>query len=252
LIEANNTSLLVDATSPLLQNNRIPVKCINDKGLIIREGEVTWVNLECVFPTETMTVVNMDLSNEELEAKIVTVNFEYDAFTNRNKYGKSPKAILEDVKEKGYTANLESIKIKNSEATQKPYSYSVVVKIDAEEFNDKMYISPFLNESFKENPFDQESRTYPVDLTYPRKRTMRCKIIMGEGSTLDYVAEDLKVSNEMYDFEFSTSTSGNVVNVMCKFHLKKSVYPASEYDKLMWLYDQILEKVKEKVVIVKA
>ena len=51
-VKLGNGNVLADATDIMNANDRIPARCINDKGLIIKEGSVDWISLECNTSSE--------------------------------------------------------------------------------------------------------------------------------------------------------------------------------------------------------
>ena len=61
-------------------------------------------------------------------------------------------------------------------------NYSFKSTNSVEIIGDKLYVSPLLYFSFKENPFKQEQRQYPVDFVYPNQDNFKISLTIPEGT----------------------------------------------------------------------
>jgi hypothetical protein len=144
--------VLADATAINIPNDRIPSRCINDAGLIIKNGEVNWISLACNFPSKIKTNVIIDSLGTDLSAQMSVSASEYDAFNLRTTYGDDKKKLKEKLEKDGYTVEESSIETANIKDLEKPYNVKFSFTKNAEYLNDKIYISPFFNETITEKP----------------------------------------------------------------------------------------------------
>ena len=123
------------------------------------------------------------------------------------------------------------------------------VKGELETINDKIYISPFLNEVINDNPFKQRSRTYPIDMVYAKRRVYVTEINIPEGYELDYTPKIQKISNSSFDIDYVAYQNGQKISVHFYYHFKKPVYKASEYSRIKLYYNWITDASNEKIVL---
>ena len=242
-------SILSDATEILISNDRIPSKCINDNGLVINKEKEEWVSLQCYFKSKLQTDFLFDFVNRNLVVNVETSSTEYDAFHYRTTDGENKNRIYERLSNKNYNVLEPTIQINNQSNIHEPYilKYSIVDKI--KEINNKIYISPFLNEPMTDNPLNQKTRKYPVDMNYPIERTYASTINIPNGYDVDIVPKDYKINNEFFELVYSVKSYANKIIISFNYSFKKSVYDAKNYTKIKFYFGEIIKKGKEKIVL---
>jgi len=253
LISANidGAWILSDATEILNSNDRIPPRCINDKGLIIKEDKVEWVGLQCTAPSVSQTDLLIDFAGLDLNARAVISATEYDALYFRNNYGEDKTKIKEMLSEKDYEPGDSSIIIENHLKVKDPYILKFETSFKTEKINDKIYFSPFLKEPIANNPLKQNTRSYSIDMTYPVKRVFNSTINIPEGYKVDFVPEDFKVINNLFELVYSVKIEENKIVISFYYFFKNSVYSATDYSKIKYYFNEIVKKGNEKVVLTK-
>ena len=251
LVEAivNGKVVLVDGTNPLIANSRIPVNCINDRGLVIKKGDPQWVELECHIPSEYYTYLEINVSNPELNATIMNTASEYEALNLRTKCGGNVDDIKDLVINKYYDVIDSSIVIKNVKDIGKPYQLSYKISNEAQIIGNKIYVPPFLNETLKSNPLRQKNRTYPIDMTYPKKYTFSSTIRIPEGYEADFLPEAVAHNNDFIEFTYKVTNEGNAIIVFFEYYFKNPVYSSRDYDKIKYYFNEIVKKGNEIVVL---
>lgn len=242
---------LTDATEIFIPNDRIPSRCINDKGLLINKEKVEWIPLQCDFPSELDTKIALSLSGFELNAKVEVTASEYFALRCRNKYGDNKKKISEQLLKDGYNPIDSTIAIKSNLSVKEPYDYQFSLSGNAEIINDKIYIQPFLKETISDNPFKQKTRTYPVDIIYPKKFVFNTILVIPDGYKVDYLPENKKFAGEMADYDYMITADGKTINITFEYNFKNAVFAPKDYDRLKFFYNEIIKKGNEKIVLVK-
>ena len=253
LVEAivNGKAVLVDGTNPLIANGRIPVNCINDKGLVVKKGNPQWVELECHIPSERNTYLEINVSNPELNATIMNTASEYEALNLRTNCGGNVDDIKELVINKYYDVIDSSIVIRNVKDIGKPFQLSYEISNEAQIIGNKIYVPPFLNETLKSNPLRQKYRTYPIDMTYPKKYTFSSTIKIPEGYEADFLPEAVAHNNDFIEFRYKVTNEGNAIKVFFEYYFKNPVYSSRDYDKIKYYFNEIVKKGNEKVVLKK-
>ena len=146
-------------------------------------------------------------------------------------------------------------KVNNKEALNKPISYTYDYKLnnEVEEIGDKLYISPLLFLAPEENPFKQDSRTYPIDFIYPLYSKYSITIKIPEGYAVESIPENAKVQLNGVDGEFSyiVKSLGNKLQVMVTTNLNKTLILPAEYEQFKQFFQLSFEKQTDKIVLKK-
>ena len=223
LAKIDGKNILTDATDILCSNDRIPANCINDQGLIIKKENVEWTSLQSVYPSEIQTNLILDSLDRNPFARIKTLATEYDALALRQTYGENKKKIIEYLNKDGVNVIDSTVIIQNALNIKNPYfvQYNLTYQID--KMNNKLYILPFLGEIISDNPLKQGSRKYPIDMTYPVKRT--------------YISDDF-LENE-----------APLHAIIFDYYFKDSLYAPNDYLKIKLYFGDIVRKGHEKVVL---
>lgn len=243
--------ILSDATEVLCQNDRIPFRCLNDKGLLIKPGEVEWVSLQGSIPSETATIISIDSIGINTNASLQISASEYDALRYRNMYGNDAKKIMERGNTYEYTKDEQSIIISNPYNKDLPYIMKYNTTYKTEIINNKIYISPFLYEPLTDNPLKQNSRLYPIDMQYPEKMSYNSTITIPEGYRIDFKPEDHKIQNNLFELNYNIKSDEKTINVIFNYTFKKSTYEPKDYLNIKFYFADIVKKGNEKVVLVK-
>jgi hypothetical protein len=243
-------NILSDATEVLCKNDRVPSRCLNDRGLLIKEGDIQWVSLQNNIPSEIKTAFTIDSISNSSHASSMISAFEYDALHYRNQYGDDKKKIAARADANVYTIDESSVEVNNPTKINEPYNIKFNSTYKTEKINDKIYIAPFLDEPLTENPLKQNSRTYPIDMTYPVRRSYTSVINIPDGYKVEYMPENDKILNDSFELNYKVKNDGKTVAISFDYYFKKSIYPASDYSSMKYYFKDIIKKGNEKVVLV--
>jgi hypothetical protein len=252
-VRSGGKIFLADGTDPLLASYKLPAKCINDKGLVVKDNEVTWLDLSQNDLSEVRTTFDIEVSPDGLESKslVVTTSNGYEAKRLKNKYGEDMKEILNDLRSKNYTVAESDLRCLNYKSYKAPYILSFAASVENDYSGDKIFISPFMNQPITENPIKNVVRTIPVDFNYPYGNSFESVIRIPEGYTITYVPAEIELDNENISIYYSCVSDGNNISAKASYTFKKSVYPATLYSTLRVYHDTIIKALNDKVVITK-
>ena len=251
LAKINGKTILTDATEALNTNYRIPSRCINDKGLIVQENKEEWVSLKTIAPSEKKIYIKSQFDNNELISNILTTATEYDALKYRKLFNEN-NSNFKKVLQKNDTEIVEnSIKIKNLRNKNKALMFVYDQTSNPDVINNKIYISPFMNEIIRSNPLKQKERSYPIDMTYPKKRIFSFRMPIPKGYKIDYLPIAEKINNDLFELAYIINKDDKGVSIRFNYYFKKSVYPPEDYLKIKSYFDKIVEKGNDKVVFKK-
>ncbi len=243
--------ILADATEAMNSNNQLPPRCNNNKGLLIYDGDVKWLELEGDNSSQLDISMSIAINNSIVEAHVIEKAYEYEALLYRNKYSEDKEIVLSSLNEKEYEVKIASIDIKNYSNIEEPYVLEYDVEFSEAIKGDKIVISPFLNEVIDFNPFTERSRKNPIDMIHPIIRNYETVITIPDGYELESLPDQYEMSNSRADIFYTHQQIGNQVLVSFSYHFKQAIYSAKDYDKLKFYYNDIVRKGKDKIVLVK-
>lgn len=249
LSNIDGKNIITDATQIYYSNYRIPPRCINDYGLIIDREQENWVNLQFKSPSYLQTDLSIIIGESDINAKIQATATEYYASYFRSNYGKDIEKIVKNLKEDNENPIDSTIVVKNQDNIDLPYILKYDLSTAKELINDKIYISPFLNFPISNNPLNQKTRTYPIDMTYPTQKLYNSTIQIPKGFKVDYLPENVKIGNELFELEYTLTNTDNEIKVSFNYYFKNSVYEANDYDKIKFYFKEIIKKGNEKIVL---
>lgn len=243
--------VLLDATDPYVSNWAIPSKCINGKGLLIHDGEVTWIPIDSKTESEKTTNLNIHISDEEVFTEVKLDYTGHLATNKRKKVTKETFDPLEDLMENDGVIE-ESVEIENLENPEEKLSIRFDVSRESPLGHDKIYFSPFFDEVMTENPLKEKGRKFSIDFTFSRKINYKSSIEIPDGYTVDYVLDDFTpIDNDYFKMDFETTQTDEKVDIEFSYWFKKGKYPNTGYDRLKFYFKEIIKLGQEKVVFKK-
>jgi hypothetical protein len=253
LVKVGDKQVLADASEPYCPFDLLPDRCLSNKGLVVKEDAQKWVNLRSYAPSSTINNIRIEFTPhlDSVQAKIKRKSTQYDAFRLRKAYKKSPDNLTEPFRDHGMTM-LDSMITKNMDNAAERVGMQVEVQSPVEIIKDRIYLAPFLYLPVSENPFKQNSRTYPVDITYAKTRTFVATITIPDGYSLQSLPDEYTVDNKSIHINYKGVHAGNMVVITGTYSLKKPVYAASDYGNLQFYFTQIIKKFNQKLVFVKS
>jgi hypothetical protein len=151
---------------------------------------------------------------------------------------------------------VEEYVVENKTELDKPIAetFSFKNSNSVEVIGDKMYFSPLLFFSETVNPFQQETREYPVDFVFPNQEKYLTIISIPEGYVVESMPAPVAIvfTDELLSYKFNISSNGKQIQVSSVFDVKTSVLSPEDYEELKKFYSEMIKKQTEKVVLKKA
>ncbi|MEN8156439.1 MAG: DUF3857 domain-containing protein [Bacteroidota bacterium] len=248
-VKVNGEWVLTDATDPMCPNFSLPPRCINDKGLMVREGEAEWVDLQKMKPSRTDCRINIDLSGSEYHAEIETRAYHYNGYNNRIMIGNDTNAVRVNLRDRYLLAKDVSVSIRNQDSLTEPYILNYDFKCKTRVVGDRIFIHPFLAEAMDENPLKQQERGYPVDMGYIYKQNCRSNITIPDHYSIDHLPQPLRIETPSYDFDYSAFDNGGLIVVAMYVNLKKSIFSVEEYTLFKEFLSACVQKTREYIIL---
>ncbi|MGY5353712.1 transglutaminase domain-containing protein [Wenyingzhuangia sp. IMCC45467] len=241
---------LTDATETLLPYNMLPVKCINEKGLLVNEQEdPSWIGLRSNIPSIEKKTIHLVLDPKTLnfKSRVSVQSTFYESFTNRNGFKNDTLKIKEYYTDKiGEINNVETYNYKNK---TKPYSMNFVATHTPEILGDDLMIKPFLKLPLSTNHLTQKTRSYPVDFEYLRDNQFQSLVTLPNNYNFSSLPESYHISNDLVDINIDYQINGKTLSATGNYKFKKSIYVANEYARIKSYIDQIVRHFNQPILL---
>ena len=258
-VNFDNNVFLLDATNKFSMPDILPTRDLNWFGrLITKEGKTEDIDLSLKVVSDD--VVNLFVKIDEkgtVNGKMREQYFDYKAYEFRNNFN----AILKDT----YLENLEKeysgLEIENYQRTNeteldKPIieEYEVKISNSIENIGSKIYFSPLFHLARVINPFNQETRTYPIDFTYPYQDKFIIVINIPDGYSVESVPkeETFNLGNDMGSFSYKILVNENQIQAVIAMKIETAIVSSRDYPNLKLFFKNLIAKQNEKIVIKKS
>ncbi|MFC4722352.1 DUF3857 domain-containing protein [Geojedonia litorea] len=258
LVETPEFSALLDATEPYSTINTLPLRTLNWQGRVIREnGSSDWINLTPTVNSSEMIALNVKINPDlTIEGNVRSQTTNYLAMRFRDRFvNLNPEEYVKYLeKDKGQLV-VSDLQIENAQLAAEPIkvSYNYTLGDGIEEIGDKLYFSPLLFLTTKENPFKQNHRNYPIDLNHPISDKYMINIMLPDGYKVEYLPknEKFQFNGETGEFSYLAKENGKYLQLSINFALNTSLVLSSDYDFFKNFYSLLVEKQSEKIVLTK-
>jgi hypothetical protein len=252
MVKIGDEVLFIDATEPLLPFLKLPERCINVEGIVVKPRVEQWVRLQQddFAKTQWDFRITPIPANNHSFVEITNYTFGPPALRNRRRYATGKDRFLEYLNRR-YNINSVDVDISNEKELEHPFIVSFETNFELESQDDKLFIHPFCNLSTSSNPFRQTTRTLPVDLMYLRGEAYNTTIVIPEGYKVNFLPSEAKMDNPILYFQYLAQVTDNTITIEAEYNLKKDIYPASEYRYLKNGMNLIIQKLSEVVILEK-
>jgi len=257
LTENHQGKLLLDTGNPYCPYGLLPPEDYTDIALVINQDTPQFIDIP---KPKTVSMVYAKTIEAELnEEGTLTVKafIRYEGFRNmiyRNKLATSEHEkdfIKHQVINRIQNVNLDTFEI--DEGVEKTDPLLIKVEFSVESFaevaGDKIYFSPVLFHRLRENIFQLENRTYPIDYNYPRMDEEEINIKLPEGYMVDELPEPLELGIDGQQFERHVTIHDKSLTYKRRLYVNKTFFSPKEYKRLKEFYSFIVQSDQDQVVL---
>ncbi len=256
-VKLNDKYVYLDATEKNLPIGMLPERCINGTGRLIRKGGGQDMDLSTQIAYKTNYSANYHVNADgSIAGEVLERYSDYAALSKRNalQYYNNEEEFIEKYEEYCHMdIALDSICAQRNINEPLSVYYDFEAEGKTENIGDLLLIDPVLLEKKTRNPFQMESRSYPVDFSYPRSVSYMATVEVPEGYAIENLPETKRMvmpdrtASFLYSVQF---TAGKIV-IVSRFDIKKTVFLPDEYSALKTFYNQVIEAHDQKLVLKK-
>ncbi|HEY5499300.1 MAG TPA: transglutaminase domain-containing protein [Bacteroidales bacterium] len=256
-VKVDSTFMLFDATEPLGTFGVLPERCINDKGLALKnekdKDKFDWINLSLTNKSTINYSIDLvpDLKTKSIKGDFRIVSNGYFANESRNNYLSDPESYKKSLIASNYVIQ-DTVRVKNALESNKSINFIFSAKANMNVFDDKITFMPFCSFVESVNPLRQPTRTYPIDMIYKQEKVFQTVIHIPEGYKLMHSPANINIDNEDYKLQLSTETlDQSILKIVGSYELKKEQYPSTKYDKIKDFFRLMVDRFNDEVVLQK-
>ena len=253
----NGKYILLDATEKYSYQNILPYRVLNWYGREIDENSISKeISLTPSGYAEKKYLLHVKLNESGTVEGILRKSLvNHAAMSYRQKNNVIKKEDLITSLEEGYNIEIEDFKLIYKDNFSKPVTLSLKFSGEdfIEEINNKLYFSPLLFLTKKENPFKSKERNFPIDYRTPWKNTFSIAITIPENYNVESFPEDLAIGlpENMGVFKYKIAVIGSKIKLSSVLQINTSIVTPEYYTVLKDFYTQLLKKQSEKIVLIK-
>ena len=284
-VRMENNYFFLDATSKYVPMGQLPIRAINASGLMV-EGErgvilpmtnpnslkvqtgVNYtVNLEDIcldgegisrYTNYGATKFRIDSDKEEDEGdnqEIIEVEKEEEEYADGGDDEGYEDEVEEEEEEKDidFEDEFKVIEVVNFEDRSKFINAKFTARKFAciKKIGDQIFLDADLDYGISENPFTEESRDYPIFYNYKVDLKRVVSIEMPEGYVLESAPEKLSAAlpENKGQFIYEVKNVSGKLLVYYTLKINSDTFGYDDYSGLKQLYDMVLQKQDEKIVL---
>jgi hypothetical protein len=246
--------VMMDATEPYIGFGSIPSRCVNERGFLIKNNkEFQWLGLQRSKSSAVRYVVDLtpNVQTDSLQCAVFLSADGFDAMDYRKAFI-TERSSFEDQEIPDDIHLTDTIKVKNAETPDRNFELCYKGTMELNKEGKDLTIYPFCGLVSSANPLKNETRTYPIDMIYSKKRNYGVAIHVPEGYSVSSSLTNLKFDNDDFQIEVnSVSLEGNILFIQAGYEFKKSVYESFLYKDLQKYFGLISRAFNASVVLSK-
>lgn len=257
LVKFDDKDILLDATDPDCKLGILPPRCINDKGRVISKTNSRWINLEPTDQYALTVYADMKIDEDAIDGSVVINSKDYAAYRLRKSYKKfnNENEYIADFESNNPGIKINEFNILNIDSIQKPVQYQFSnVSIDSyDNLGNMIYFNPVVFDRIEENPFKLEERSFPIDFNYKYNQRYIFNYTIPEGYFVEEMPKSVQyeLPNNKAIYKYIIKQIGNKVTLTMLFNINKRQFLPEDYNLIKDLYNNIISKETEQIILKK-
>jgi hypothetical protein len=251
----NNKNYLLDATDKYLSFGQVPFRCLNYYGRLMdfKKGS-EWIGISPGEPSKIYYKAELNIdANQNFTGKADAKYTGYHGLSRKKSYFTNKDAYIEKLEDSAPFIEISDYNVSNTDKTSPDFTESYQIEYNTENTGDRLYLNPFFNKFFNENPFKLQERTYPIDFGYKDTYLYMFKLNFGNDFTVLEKPKDvfMGLPNNSGTISLSTTVLNNSINLIMKIDFKGLIYPPEYYPYLKEFMSKIVDIQKNSIILLK-
>ena len=255
-VQIGEKEFILNSTHPLQPYTLPDHNDLNSMGWLLRGEGSEWLTIPANFASERRVMTrlaldetgNLEGSVQEkmsgyraIRAKTALIQKGEDEYLQEYILSHLPDGEAEWKSQEGLEENTQPLDL----------SYELSSPDFVEAVGDYVYLSPMLWFGQETNPFLSPQRSFPVDFGYKRKFIYQFNLQLPSGYEVESLPKSTsyKFPDNSVRFIYQAQQSGPMIQMISQLEINESLLQASEYELLRKLFDGMLEKQGEKIIL---
>jgi hypothetical protein len=259
LAVVDGKEVFMDALDPQTPPGYPSVPALNGRGLRLDfdAGEPTWMDIKPPKDGADIVLFDATLDGEgTLTGKVIGAHKGYNAIPERSHFAETPDGSHWKKRLAKRFPDAEVLDAKHSDLSdyEKTFFDTLDIRIPgaAQVAGDMMYLNPVIYSQFDESIFKMKERLYPVDIPYPFLEQVVLKLALPDGYAVESLPQmanlTLPINGGSFFFATEQKADGRL-QVSFKMNIAKQRFEPSEYAALKEIFDIMVRKQQEPIVI---
>jgi hypothetical protein len=249
--ESNGAPRFLDAGDAYRPVGMLRTEALNNDAWVLDINNPRWVK---IIPTLSVrqTLATFSLSKEgDLRGRFVKTSKGYEAVVERN--DQSRKNAVHSLKKEYQGIRIDSVTTVNAEANlNNPFkrTFHCFIPQATENVDNKMEVQPLWRTNLEEFVLTAPS-LQSVDFAYPINDLHVFNLAIPEGASVEKMPKDetFELANKGASYQFTAVQSNGLVQLTIRLQIDRLHFDTSEYTKMKELFDRIVAKQAEKVML---
>lgn len=252
----NNNIYLMDPIGKYSKINMLPTNDLNFYGFMLMEqGNYKKIDLVNYIPSKIENTITYKIEDELILGKFIQTKTNYFAMEDLKDKSSDEQNFQEDFLS-DYEADFTDFSYKvNSTSDAIRYSVDFQESESVQSVAGKIFIKPLLFLSTDSNAFKfkNEERQFPLEFGTPFTFKSTAKIEIPKGYMVESLPKQktVQLSQEVGGFTINFVTKDDKIIVQSLIHVSYSNLPATFYKEIKDMYQQVVEKENEQIILKK-
>ena len=257
-VETEKGNILLDASDKFSVPNILPLRALNWYGRLIRkDGTSEEIDLTPKKASNDIVFMNYSIDAEgKITGQTRRQCTDYNAMiTRENIFNIKQDEYLEKLENQNNKIEISDYSKTNEKEILMPIieTYSFIGNNLCEVIGGKIYVSPMLFFANEKNPFNQETREYPVDFGFPFIDKYNITVKIPDGFAVESLPQPaaLTMEDNLGSFKFNIAVNENTLQMVISHQINEAIVSTEQYEMLKDYYKAMVAKESEKIVLKK-
>lgn len=254
----NEKVYLLDAVDDFMPFGQIPMRCYNGIGRVMSPEGSYWMDIKPTDKHRSVTLINLKLETSgTMTGTINITSYGYAAIEKRRAFAgfNDEKSYLEDEKSNNHTYSITNYVRTAEEDMSKPVNERFSIELsafDAPETKSFLF-NPFLARRIESNPFQSDTRNYPIDYGVPQEANTTIVIELPAEIEITSLPEKvgLALPNGGGKYIFGSQVVGNILTLTNVLSIARPLYLSEEYPFLKEIYARFIQTQNSDIIFKK-
>ncbi len=257
-IPTEKDMIFLDATVNAMPAGFLPYRALNLNGVIINGNEAVKIDIKSPNKEKNTHYIKASF-NEQMELKGTQTSkySKFSGFTERVEVSSadSEEAYFKTIEEKSDQINCSNFNIENMSAYNKPLEVTADIDFTGltQKIDDKIFIPTLMQLGISENPYRAEERNFNLNYNTVNSTKVIINYPIPEGYEVESLPEPISLTlpDKSFTYRFNVTSMNNTINITSFIDRKADNIEYEMYASLREIYEEILKKSNEKIVLAK-